>query len=117
VRLTREEGIETKEKEFRDKFIVIIGMDANCYYGVLLINTRPGIPETEQYELKPSAYRFLHHNSFVNCSVIKRVTPDKIGSGTSRGRVLDDDLELIMDCVRASRVVSRKEKIRYGLIR
>ncbi|MDR1259079.1 MAG: hypothetical protein LBK65_07375, partial [Tannerellaceae bacterium] len=52
VRLTEKHSINTKDKEYRYKFVIIIGCDNNSFYGVLLINNKLGFPKEEQYELK-----------------------------------------------------------------
>ena len=87
VRLTKSHSINTKEKEFRDKFVIIIGSDGNSFYGVLLINTKLGFPEDEQYELKCNSYKYLTHNSFVNCSSVKHIDRKTLISGESKGEL------------------------------
>jgi hypothetical protein len=84
VRLTGKHSINTKGREYRDKFVVIIGSDSDYYYGVLLVNTKLGFPETEQYVLKCTSYKYLDHNSFVNCSSVKRIDRKTIISGRIR---------------------------------
>jgi hypothetical protein len=116
VRLTKKHSIHTKDKEYRDKFVVIVGRNADSYYGILLINTKLGVPETEQYELKCSSYKYLDHNSFVNCSCIKHIDRETMISGESKGKLCDDDFQLIMDCVKNSKLIANKDKKRYGLI-
>lgn len=115
VRLTRKHSINTQKKEYRDKFVVIIGSDSNSYYGILLVNTKLGFPETEQYELKCTSYRYLSHNSFVNCSAIKHIDKKTIISGDNKGKLLGEDFRLIIDCVKNSKLINNKDKIRYGL--
>jgi hypothetical protein len=116
VRLTQKHSINTQDKEYRNKFVVIIGCDNNAFYGVLLVNTKPGFPEEEQYELKCASYKYLNHNSFVNCSAIKHIDRETIISGTNKGQLHSDDFQLIIDCATNSKVIPNKHKKRYGLI-
>lgn len=116
VRLTNKHSVHTRDKEYRDKFVVIVGKDVDSYYGILLINTKPGVPQTEQYELKCSSYRYLDHNSFVNCSCIKHIDRKTMLSGESKGKLCDEDFQLIIDCVKSSKLITNKDKKRYGLI-
>jgi hypothetical protein len=116
VRLTEKHAINTQGKEYRDKFVVVIGSDSETCYGILLINTKLGFPETEQYELKCASYKYLDHNSFVNCSTIKHIDRRTIVSGKNKGKLFEDDFRLIVDCARNSRLITNKDKCRYGLI-
>jgi hypothetical protein len=116
VRLTSKHAINTQEKKYRDKFVVIIGCDDNSYYGILLINTKLGFPQEEQYELKCAKYKYLDHNSFVNCSCIKHIDKKTIMSGKNKGILDSDDFQLIIDCAKSSRTIPTKDKKRYGLI-
>jgi hypothetical protein len=116
VRLTEKHSINTQNKDYRDKFVVVIGKDDDSYFGVMLINTKLGFPETEQYELKCSVYTYFSHNSFVNCSQIKCIDSQTMMSGKSKGRLSDDDFDLIRECAKNSRLITTIDKKRYGLI-
>jgi hypothetical protein len=43
-----------------------IGMDSDSYFCVLITNTKLGFPETEQYELKCSIYKYFYSQIFNN---------------------------------------------------
>jgi hypothetical protein len=115
VRLTEKHSINTQGKEYRDKFVIIVGADEDFYFGVFLINTKLGFPVTEQYELKCSKYKYLDHNSFVNCSQIKRIDKKTVISGKRKGKLISDDFDLIIECARNSRTISMNEKKIYGI--
>ena len=117
MRLTRKHMITPKgEDEYRDKFVIILGKDKDCYFGVLIINTKLGYPESEHYPIKGENYKFLSYTSYVNCSQIKHIDAKTMLSGDKKDTVNNTDLELIRECVKNSKLITPKDKKRYGLI-
>ena len=109
----------------RTKFFIVLGKTTDgSIIGFTLINSHINenlTPELKDnfYEIKPSAYSFLDHNSFVDCDQIKEIKADKFCSlfkkDTKQGEINDSDMKLIIEAVKASKVISKKTLKKFGL--
>jgi hypothetical protein len=114
IPMDNSDGIKPKGSDtYRNKFIVIIGSDGNGYFGAVVTNTKDHhlIPIEFQYPLNHEGYA-----CFVNCFKLYEVSSERLPQVLYRGNVSDEDLELIMDCVRTSPRISENTLKRYGLI-
>ncbi|MBS5625771.1 MAG: hypothetical protein KHW86_11225 [Porphyromonadaceae bacterium] len=129
MKLTEEEGVTPKNEgdDSRKKYFIIVGFDnEGNAIGFLLINTNLRNEYTEeilalQYPLSHEKYDFLEGKSrYVDCSKIKSIKKEKFnslfGGEKSHGVILEEDLELILDCVKNAPTITRKELKKYGLL-
>ena len=90
--------------------------------GGLVINSKINynLPSTvTDYQLPITVKQcpFLQHNSFVNCSKIIVAKRTKFNRGTYRGEIADDELmKLIIDTVKESPTVNKKQLKDFGII-
>ena len=105
------------------KFFVVIGQNDNEIYGAFFINSnvrnylysKPKLLEL-QVGLGSDNYPFLTHNSYLDCSQIIKIAKtdleDDINSkiASFRGTLFEDDLEQVMELIRASDVFTPKDK-------
>lgn len=113
--------------DFKDidhgKFFVIIGVTDNCIAGFFFINSRihPSIiGKSEQfamqYPLKASNYEFLKYDSFLSASTIIKKSKAEISKSiefnmtTFKGSLIQEDLDNVLEMLRASKLYSKKEK-------
>jgi hypothetical protein len=122
MRLTEEEGVKPKQKEDngRNKFFIVLGQDSEGNVGFVLINTSiQNLPLPIQdlhYPISASKYKFLKHDSFVDCHELKEIKYAKFRIENMVGEMNADDLELIMNTlVNDSPVVTPKQLKRFGL--
>ena len=61
---------------------------------------------------------FLSHNSFIDCSSIMRVKAKQLSIDTLRGRLLDEDTDLVIGAISEKANINIKEDslIEFGLI-
>jgi hypothetical protein len=72
IRMYQNDGIKPKGNDkYRYKYIILIGYDGNCYYGVVSMNTRDHhlVPVEFQYPLKHNDY-----SCYVNCFKLHQVS-------------------------------------------
>ncbi len=108
------------------KFFVILNIVDDCVVGFFFINSivnkhiedKPGIMEL-QYILRPSEYRFLKHDSFVNGANLEEIPLSAIEEQLSNGtaalidRLKMDDMKALMDVCRKSKLYTPRQKKRY----
>lgn len=86
IKMTEANGIKPKQgDDSRNKFFVVLGYDdeGNIYGGVIINsainqNIAPAIKDL-QMPIKCARYKFLDHDSFVDCSRLKTVPVSKFG--------------------------------------
>lgn len=129
MRLTRKEGVIPKKEgdTDRNKYFIILGFDdAGNAIGFVLINTliHKGLSidlQRLQYPLYPQKYSFLKKIRYVDCSEIKSIQKDKFNSlfdsDKEFGLIDEEDMELIIECVKNSPVVTPKILKRFGIIK
>lgn len=121
--LTEDEGLVLNQGyDSRNKFITVLKELPDEYIiGSLLINSNPNLKNTLigdcQYPLKSSDYPdFLEHLSWLDCSQVFRIPKVKVLRGGYCGELKNDDMDLIWECLRNTKTISRKDKIRYGIL-
>lgn len=120
VPLNEENGITPKNGDsVRNKFFIVLGFDNEGYvYGGVVMNSKVNLKMREeviiyQMPIKCSNYPFLRYDSYVNCASIIIANPNKLVKKV--GKMLDEDLELIIDAVKESPTINKKMLIRFGL--
>lgn len=129
MKLTEEEGITPKNEGdiSRNKYFIIVGFDnEGNAIGFLTINSNPREGFSSelnklQYPLSKDRYVFLEGKTrYVDCSQIKCIKKEKFNdlfdSRKSHGAILSEDLELILECVKNSPTITRKELKKYGIL-
>ena len=114
IRMYRSDGIEPKgDDTYRYKYIIIIGYDGNCLYGVAATNTRDHhlVPIEFQYPLKHDGY-----NCFTNCYQLHQVSSARLAPDCYKGKISDDDFELIVECIKNSPLVNEKTLKKFGIV-
>ena len=121
--LTEDEGLVLNQGyDSRNKFITILKELPDEYViGSLLINSDPNLKDTLigdcQYPLKSTDYPdFLEHLSWLDCSQIFRIPKTKVLKGGYCGKLHGEDMNLILECLQNTKTISRKDKIRYGIL-
>lgn len=124
--LSRESGITPKGGfDTRNKLFVVIGVGKNGdIYGGVVFNSRVNLrlPEyVQRYQIPIPCARypvFLSHNSFIDCSSIMRVKDKQLSIDTLRGRLLDEDTDLVIGAISEKANINIKEDslLEFGLI-
>lgn len=122
IRLYPENGITPKVgDDSRNKFLVILGFDneGNIYGGVVInsrINDRiPVALQDLQMPIRKSAYPFLDHDSFVDCSKLMVVRAETFAQWEFKGIISQDDIELISGTLRESPLVTAATLARFSI--
>ena len=123
IRLYPENGITPKVgDDSRNKFLVILGFDneGNIYGGVVInsrINDRiPVALQDLQMPIRKSAYPFLDHDSFVDCSKLMVVRAETFAQWEFKGIISQDDIELISGTLRESPLVTAATLARFSIL-
>lgn len=124
LNLDKRNGITPKGSDGnRDKYFIVLGFneDGNIIGGVVInssINYRLPSEVTDYYlPIKVEQFPFLRYNSFVNCSKIIIANRHKFDRNTYRGTISDTDiLELIINTVKESPTVNKKQLEEFGII-
>lgn len=123
VKMTARDGITPKEDDdSRNKFFVVLGFDdqGNIYGGVIInSNINQNVPQSvKDYHMPISCkkYKFLIHDSFVNCANLKtKPMSDFVGS-QKLGKMDDDDVELITETIKNSPNEKKAKLKQFGLL-
>jgi hypothetical protein len=110
----RNDGIIPKGNDaYRNKYIVIIGHDGKNLYGAVATNTRDHhlVPIDFQYPFKHEGY-----NCFVNCYQLHQVSSERLTDDCYKGKISDEDFELIVECVKDSPLIQEKLLKKFGII-
>lgn len=108
------------------KFFVVLNIIDNRIVGFFFINSivnrhiedKPGILEL-QFILRPDKYCFLKHDSFINGSNIEELPLTIIEEQLDKGiaTIVDcmkeDDMDMLMELCRKSRLFKPRDKKRY----
>lgn len=105
------------------KFFVVIGENENQLIGFFFINSNihNSIKQKQaqlemQMPIKKSQYPFLKYDSWIGANKITTISKDKIASDIItkstqiKGNLTDDDLSLLLDAIRSSKLFSKIEK-------
>jgi len=126
--LTPNEGITPKKTgdSSRNKFFIVVGKDCdNNIYGIVIINSHVNNKLVQSvkdlhYPLFTGSYNFLDHNSFADCSRIKRISctrfSDLLTPATFKGDIMQNDLDLIIGALKTAKTINKKELRSFGLI-
>ena len=122
IEMNRANGITPKPgDDSRNKFFVVLGFDTegNAYGGVIINSViNKNVPQSIQdwhMPIKCSKYHFLSHDSFVDCSKLKNVSLEKFEKWEFKGRMDDEDVQLIIATVKGSPNENPKHLAMYGL--
>lgn len=119
--LTEKEGIViTDGHDSHNKFVVIVGeLPDGTVVGSLLINTHANVGSERvdqcQYPLKKESYAWLDYSSWLDCSRIVTIDRGKVLSGKYCGKLSDEDIELVIQCIKDTTLISNKIKKKYGI--
>ena len=124
LNLDKRNGITPKNgDETRDKYFIVLGFDTegNIIGGVVInssINYKLPSEITDYYlPIEVERFPFLRYNSFVNCSNIIIARREKFNKDTYRGTIVDNEiLELIVNTVKESPTVNKKQLEEFGII-
>ena len=114
IRMYLSDGIRPKgEDSYRHKYIIIVGYDGENYYGAVATNTHDHhlVPIEYQYPLKHQGY-----SCFVNCYQLHQVSSVRLTQDCYKGKISDDDFELIVGCIKNSPLVHDKVLKKFGII-
>jgi hypothetical protein len=123
IKMDQSNGIVPKKGDTsRNKFFVVLGQDGQGnIYGGVIINSN--INKNLSYEqtlllmpLKSSEYSFLEHDSFVDCASLKTVKKEEFASWQYKGRIKDDDVELIVGTISESQYETKAKLKMFGII-
>ena len=113
--------------DFRPKFLVVIGSAEYGYY-VAYVLVNKSINEKYNYSKELKDCQFPLHMkdysdilkidpSYVNLAGIREMEKERLlKEATYKGMLTERDLNLIMEALRNSEVLTTKEKKRYGLV-
>ncbi len=123
IAMDRANGIVPKDGySSRNKFFVILGWDdsGNAYGGVVFnsgVNQKlPYNVRLYHYPIGKSAYSFLSHNSFIDCTSLMRVCGSQLSSATFCGALTQEHLECVLGAVREAGTISAIKLRMYGII-
>lgn len=106
----------------RDKYFVVLGFDSDGnVYGGVVINSKINVNLARRiadfhYPIKCSRYRFLSHDSFIDCSRLKVVKLEKLLEGRYVGEIEMSDIDLIVGTVIESPMEQRIRLRQFGLV-
>lgn len=125
ILLTEEEGVTPKHEseDSRNKYIIIIGKtDSGDLIGFLLINTNINEHLSEYlkelcYPLRVEKYPFLEKTRYVYCGSLKKIQTKIFNNRYCKtsGAIDDDDMSYIIDALRSSPVVVKKDLCLFDL--
>ena len=127
--LTREDGlILAADRQERLKKMVIIGVDKvnKVCFGSILINTdlnpsaklSPEFFATQYLLRRTTDYEsFLDYDSYVDCAKIFSIPFHKLTNGEYYGTLTSDDHAAIWHILETNKVLTTKEKKRFGIRR
>jgi hypothetical protein len=113
IKMYPKDGITPKRtNSYRYKYMVIIGCDNENCYAALVTNTKDHrlVPVEFQYPLRHNGY-----NCFVNCFKMFYVSTNRLTRDCYDGKISNDDLELIIECVKSSHGIKPEDKMKYGI--
>lgn len=94
--------------------------EGNIYGGVVInsrINDRiPVALQDLQMPIRKSAYPFLDHDSFVDCSKLMVVRAETFAQWEFKGIISQDDIELISGTLRESPLVTAATLARFSIL-
>lgn len=123
VELDKNNGIIPKDGDVtRMKFFVVLGFDGEGnVYGGVIINSRINqqmsqLVKDYHMPIKCAKYTFLKYDSFVDCLQLKTAPLSKLSSGNYKGKMDEEDTELILDTLKSSPREKPARLKKYGII-
>lgn len=122
INMNEQNGIKPKAGDSsRNKYFIVLGFDSegNAYGGVI-INSRinQNIPQSMKdchLPIKCDKYKFLDHDSFVDCSKLKTVDIAKFGKWQFLGIFSLEDVQLITATIKESPNETKEHLAMFGL--
>lgn len=128
MNLDEKDDVSPKDRiDFRPKFLVVIGSAEYGYY-VAYVLVNKSINEKYNYSKELKDCQFPLHvkdypdifkidPSYVNLARIREMEKERLlKEAIYQRKLTEGDLELIMETLRTSKVLTTKEKKRYGLM-
>lgn len=122
ITMDKTNGIVPKPGDLsRDKYFIVLGYDGNdIIYGGVIINSNINAnlpPHIKMLHMRISAskYKFLQHNSYVDCAQLKTVSPHKFGTWNYLGCIDDDDVKLIVGTIKESPRENKAHLSAFGI--
>ncbi|WP_300726686.1 hypothetical protein [uncultured Bacteroides sp.] len=122
IKMDRSNGIVPKAGDKnRNKFFVVLGFDkdGNAYGGVIINSAiNRFVPQTVRdwhMPIKCDKYKFLEHDSFVDCSKLMCAKAEKFGSWEFKGAIEQEDVSIIINTIKESPNESKAHLALYGL--
>lgn len=122
VEMNSDGGITPKDGDItRNKFFVVLGFDDEGYvYGGVIINSRinQNMDQTvKDYHMpiKCERYPFLRYDSFVDCLQLKTTPLAKLAQGKFVGKMVADDLNLVIGTLKESPREKRIRLLKFGI--
>ena len=123
VELDKNNGIIPKDGDVtRMKFFVVLGFDGEGnVYGGVIINSRINqqmsqLVKDYHMPIKCAKYTFLKYDSFVDCLQLKTAPLSKLSSGNYKGKMDEEDTELILGTLKSSPREKPARLKKYGII-
>lgn len=117
------EGIVPHEGyETRRKYFTVVGSDSGkvLFAGIVINSEINGNLSEERKRLhKPIRKEdnsFLEHDSFIDCSDLKKVSVEKMKEFTCIGKLNPADLQVAVETLKGSEFANRSELRRFGII-
>lgn len=105
----------------RNKYFIVLGkLKDGSIFGGVIINSiiNQNIPAGRQRLLMPikcSKYAFLEHDSYVDCSSLKTAKPEKYNKWQYKGKVSDEDVDLITGTLSESDYEDKAKLKMFGI--
>lgn len=115
IKMDNKDGITPKDAdEYRCKYIIILGYDGDSFYGAVATNTKdhPLVPAAFQYPIELNKYK-----CFANCYKLHEVSEKRLTKDCYMGNISEEDIELIIGCVKTSPMISRKTLEKFRIIK
>lgn len=123
VELDKNNGIIPKDGDVtRMKFFVVLGFDGEGnVYGGVIINSRINqqmsqLVKDYHMPIKCAKYTFLKYDSFVDCLQLKTAPLSKLSSGNYKGKMDEEDTELILGTLKSSPREKPARLKKFGII-
>lgn len=123
VELDKNNGIIPKDGDVtRMKFFVVLGFDGEGnVYGGVIINSRINqqmsqLVKDYHMPIKCAKYTFLRYDSFVDCLQLKTAPLSKLSSGNYKGKMDEEDTELILGTLKSSPREKPARLKKFGII-
>ena len=114
IKMFQTDGIKPKgEDTYRYKYIIIVGHDGKSLYAIISTNTKDHhiVPIEFQYPLKHDEY-----NCFANCYQLHQVSSERLTPDCYKGKISEDDLDLIIRCIKNSPLIHEKLLKKFGIV-